>query len=225
MSVRLQKEITGLKKSILSLGAIIEERVWQAVKSVLEREPDLAAHVIEADLEIDQMEVAIEEECLKILALHQPVAIDLRYIVAILKINNDLERIGDLASNIAKAARKLCNYDKIDVPPEFAVISEKTQEMLKKSLDALVNLDTKLAQEVRIEDDVVDELNRTVYDRVKEAIRKDINLLDAMIFLRAASKSLERIADLATNIAEDVIYTCRGEIVRHQDGEIDPSCQ
>jgi len=225
MSIRLEKEITNLKKSILSLGAIVEERVWQAVKSVSERDPDLARQVIEADLEIDQMEVAIEEECLKVLALHQPVAIDLRYIVAILKINNDLERIGDLASNIAKTAQHLYNLDKIEMPPEFAVISEKTQGMLKKSLDALVNLDTGLAQEVLAEDDEVDELNRTIYDCVKKSILKDIKLLDAMIYLRAASKSLERIADLATNIAEDVIYTCRGEIVRHQDGEIDPSCR
>jgi len=221
MSIHLQKEITNLKKSILSLGAIVEERVWQAVKSISERDPDLARHVINADLEIDQMEVSIEEECLKVLALHQPVAIDLRYIVAILKINNDLERIGDLASNISRQAEYMFNLDMIKIPPEFPIIAEKTQDMLKKSLDALVNLDTGLAQEVREEDDEVDSLNRIMYDRVKEVIRKDLNQLDAMIHMRSASKNLERIADLATNIAEDVIYTCRGEIVRHKTGDLD----
>ncbi|NIP41596.1 MAG: phosphate signaling complex protein PhoU [candidate division Zixibacteria bacterium] len=216
MSVHLQREITNLKKSILSLGAIVEERAWQAVKAVTDRNPDLAKTIIEADLEIDRMEVEIEEDCLKILALHQPVAIDLRFIVAVLKINNDLERIGDLASNIAELAVRMSNLNRIDMPPEFPAITDKTQAMLKNSLDALVNLDDDLAQEVRVDDDEVDHLNRMIYDYVKNNIKKDMSSLDAMIYLRAVSKNLERIADLATNIAEDVIYTCRGEIVRHK---------
>ncbi|MBD3217163.1 MAG: phosphate signaling complex protein PhoU [candidate division Zixibacteria bacterium] len=219
MSVHLQREITNLKKSILSLGAIVEERVWQAVKAVSERDPDLAKSIIEADIEIDRMEVEIEEDSLKILALHQPVAVDLRFIVAVLKINNDLERIGDLASNIASIALRMANQNRIEMPPEFPVIAEKTEAMLKNSLDALVNLDEDLAQGVRIDDDEVDSINRTIYDYVKDNIKKDLNSLDAMIYLRGVSKNLERIADLATNIAEDVIYTCRGEIVRHKTFE------
>ncbi len=219
MSVHLQREITNLKKSILSLGAIVEERVWQAVKAVSERDHDLAKSIIEADIEIDRIEVEIEEDSLKILALHQPVAVDLRFIVAVLKINNDLERIGDLASNIANIALRMANQNRIEMPSEFPVIAEKTQAMLKNSLDALVNLDEDLAQGVRIDDDEVDSINRTIYDYVKDNIKKDLNSLDAMIYLRGVSKNLERIADLATNIAEDVIYTCRGEIVRHKTFE------
>lgn len=216
MSVHLQREIANLKKSILSLGAIVEERLWQAVKAVSERDHKLAKMIKEADLEIDQMEVQIEEDCLKILALYQPVAIDLRFIVAVLKINNDLERIGDQAANIADIALRLANQTRVEIPPEFPAIADKTQAILKKALDALVNLDEKLAQEVRQDDDEIDEINIEIYDRVKESIRKDIKLLDAMIDIRAVSKNLERVADLATNIAEDVIYTCRGEIVRHK---------
>jgi phosphate transport system protein len=216
MSVHLQREIANLKKSILSLGAIVEERLWQAVKAVSERDHKLAKMIKEADLEIDHMEVQIEEDCLKILALYQPVAIDLRFIVAVLKINNDLERIGDQAANIADIALRLANQTRVEIPPEFPAIADKTQAILKKALDALVNLDEKLAQEVRQDDDEIDEINIEIYDRVKESIRKDIKLLDAMIDIRAVSKNLERVADLATNIAEDVIYTCRGEIVRHK---------
>lgn len=219
MSVHLQREIENLKKSILSLGAIVEERLWQAVKAVSERDYDLANKIIDADLEIDKMEVRVEEDCLKILALYQPVAIDLRFIVAVLKINNDLERIGDQAANIADIGVRLANQTRVEIPPEFPVIADKTQAILKKALDALVNLDEDLAQEVRTDDDEIDDINIEIYDRVKESIRKDINVLDAMIDIRAVSKNLERVADLATNIAEDVIYTCRGEIVRHKGSE------
>jgi phosphate transport system protein len=221
MSVHLQREIANLKKSILSLGAIVEERLWQAVKAVSERNYDLAKKIKKADLEIDKMEVQVEEDCLKILALYQPVAVDLRFIVAVLKINNDLERIGDQAANIADIAIRLANQTRVEIPPEFPAIADKTQAILKKALDALVNLDANLAQEVRLDDDEIDDINVEIYDRVKENIRKDIKLLDAMIDIRAVSKNLERVADLATNIAEDVIYTCRGEIVRHKTSEED----
>lgn len=216
MSVHLQREIGNIKKSILSLGALVEERVWKAVKAVTERDFELARKIVEADYEIDEFEVQIEEECLKALALHQPVAIDLRFIVAILKINNDLERIGDLAANIAKRAYHMCNLDRIELPPEFSLLAEKAQNMLKKSLDALVNLDPVQAQAVRNDDDDVDILNRKMYEQVTENIKKDVNALECNIYLRSVSKNLERIADLATNIAEDVIYTCKGEIVRHK---------
>ena len=216
MSVHLQREINNIKKSILSLSALVEERVWKAVKAVIDRDIELARKIVESDYEIDEFEVQIEEECLKALALHQPVAIDLRFIVAVLKINNDLERIGDLAANIAKRAFHMCNLDRIEFPIEFPMIAEKAQQMLKKSLDALVNLDPVLAQKVRDDDDDVDALNRSIYEQVAENIKKDISTLECNIYLRSVSKNLERIADLATNIAEDVIYTCKGEIVRHK---------
>jgi phosphate transport system protein len=215
MTLHFERELERLKKSILSLGAMVEERVRMAIKAMETRDRKLAKKVIEADDEIDQMEVDVEEECLKILALHQPVAIDLRFIVAVIKINNDLERIGDIAVNIAERAAFLATQAKVDIPFDFAGMAEKTQSMLKKSLDALVNMDADLAWEVGAADDEVDAINRDMYLQVQDGIRKDIDKMECLIHLLQASRHLERIADHATNIAEDVIYMINGEIVRH----------
>jgi phosphate transport system protein len=216
MPVHLQREIANLKKKILALGSVVEERVRQAVQAVGRRDEAQAQKIIEADTEIDRMEVEIEEECLKVLALYQPVAVDLRFIVSVLKINNDLERIGDLAVNIAERAIFLASqprqYDPLDIPE----ISEKVQVMLKKSLDALVNADLDLAREVCAADDEVDDLNRGMHDKVRAEIRGNIDVLQGASQLLDVSRFLERIADQATNIAEDVIYMVEGEIIRHR---------
>jgi phosphate transport system protein len=215
MTIHFDRELERLKKKILALGAIVEERVRMAIKAMETRDRELAEKVIEADDEIDQIEVDVEEECLKILALYQPVAIDLRFIVAVIKINNDLERIGDIAVNIAERAAFLATQGKLDIPFDFAGMAEKTQSMLKKSLDALVNMDSNLAWEVGAADDEVDAINREMYLQVQEGIRKNIDRMECLIHLLQASRHLERIADHATNIAEDVIYMINGEIVRH----------
>ena len=177
--------------------------------------PAMARQVIENDIEIDQTEIDVEEECLKILALHQPVAIDLRFIVAVLKMNNDLERIGDLAVNIAERALLLNEQVKIDFPFDFSGIAEKTQRMLRSSLDAMVNLNPPLAREVCALDDEVDAINRKMYDQVKAAIQEHPENVDSLIALLSVSRYLERIADHATNIAEDVLYMIEGHIARH----------
>jgi phosphate transport system protein len=216
MSIHLRKEIENLKKRILSLSTLVEESVRRAIRSVEERDISLAEGIIEDDLMIDRMEVAVEEECLKLLALYQPVAIDLRFIVAILKVNNDLERIGDLSVNIAEATLFLGKEKKIAIPFDLPEMAEKTQLMLKKSLDALVNMDPDLARMVCDADDEVDEINREMYGKVKEAILNEPNNLNYLIQLLTISRHLERIADLATNIAEDVIYMVKGEIIRHR---------
>jgi len=216
MTLHFERELEGLKKRILSLGAMVEERVRMAIKAMETRDRKLAKKVIDADDEVDQMEVDVEEECLKILALYQPVAIDLRFIVAVIKINNDLERIGDIAVNIAERAAFLATQIKVDIPFDFAGMAEKTQLMLKKSLDSLVNMDSNLAWEVGAADDEVDAINRDMYLQVQEGIRKDIDRMECLIHLLQVSRHLERIADHATNIAEDVIYMISGEIVRHR---------
>jgi phosphate transport system protein len=216
MTVHLERELDRLKKKILALGAIVEERVRMAIKAVETRDRELAKKVIEADDEIDQIEVDVEEGCLKILALYQPVAIDLRFIVAVIKINNDLERIGDIAVNIAERAAFLATQSKVDIPFDFAGMAEKTQSMLKKSLDSLVNMDADLAWEVGAADDEVDAINRDMYLQVQDGIRKNIDRMECLIHLLQTSRHLERIADHATNIAEDVIYMINGEIVRHR---------
>lgn len=219
MPTRLHREIDKLKKHLVMLAAVVQERVRMAVKAIDEKDAGMAGKVIEGDLDIDTMEVELEEEGLKILALHQPVAIDLRYIVAILKINNDLERIGDLAVNIAERAAFLATQPSMDIPFDFPAMADKAQAMLRKSLDALVDMQEHLAYEVCAADDEVDAINREMYELVEEGIRTHPERLACLIQLLGVSRHLERIADLATNIAEDVIYMIEGEIVRHKAEE------
>lgn len=216
MTIQLKKEIDRLKQEILKLGAEVEASVRMAVKSLMERDSDLARKVIARDSEIDSFEVEIEEECLKTLALHQPVAIDLRFIVAVLKINSDLERIGDLAVNIAEREIIISKKRETGLVPGLEEMSEKAQIMLRKSLEALINMDSKTARDVLIMDDDLDDLNSQIYDRVKEGIRKKPEHLTSMVQYLTIARNLERMGDQATNICEDVIYMVDGEIVRHQ---------
>jgi len=208
-------EIEKLKRKILSLSAQVEENVVQAVKALITRDPELAKQVIESDMDIDRQEVEVEEEALKILALYQPVAMDLRFLTTVLKINNDLERIGDLAANIAKRARKLCKESEVPVPEELEVAALKARDMVRNSLTAFVNLDAELANTVREADDEVDDLCRQVFVFVANAGEKDPSRLSIYLTMLLASRNLERIGDHATNIAEDIIYLIDGVIVRH----------
>jgi len=216
MSTHLNKEIDELKNRLLTLCSIVEDKLWLAVKSINDQDADLAKKVMESDMDIDNMEVDVEEECLKILALHQPVAIDLRFIITALKINNDLERIGDLAVNIAERSCFLSSQKSVGTFFDFETMATKTQTMLKRSIDSLVNIDGELAAEVCRDDDEVDALNRQMYQQVKEQVIKKPENIEVLIHLLSVSRHLERIADHATNIAEDVIYMIKGEIVRHK---------
>jgi phosphate transport system protein len=219
MSVHLQREIERVKKSILALSAIVEDQVEAAVRALLDRDADQAAKVEQRDHDIDHREVEIEEECLKILALHQPVAIDLRFIIAALKINNDLERIGDLAVNIARKAVSYAGEPPVDVAFDIAGMWERTQAMLRDSIDAMVNMDGALAAAVCQRDDEVDRIKHDIRTAAEERIRREPEKVRPLLRLLAVSRNLERIADCATNIAEDVIYMCEGRIIRHTRGE------
>jgi phosphate transport system protein len=218
MSVHLQREIANLKKLLLTLGTLVEESLRQAVMAVSEGNSGIADRVVRGDSEIDEMEVQIEEECLKILALYQPVAVDLRFIVAVLKINNDLERIGDLAVNVAERAEVLAGKRRIEhgLWTFFDDMQQKARAMVKDSLDALVNLDIHLAQTVRDADDEVDAINRIAYDQVKKLLATRPEWIETLVPMVNVFRHLERVADQATNIAEDVIYMCEGRIVRHR---------
>lgn len=216
MSGHLQREIDSLKKKLLALSAFVEENVQRAVTAIAERETAAADEVIDSDPDIDKMEIDVEEDCLKILALHQPVAIDLRFIVAVLKINNDLERIADLAVNIAERAVFLNTQERVDIPFDYAGMATKAKRMLAQSLDALINGNTELAHAVCTADDEVDAINREMYRQIKEGIRNHPEQVECLLHLLSVSRHLERIADHATNIAEDVIYMVDGEIVRHR---------
>ena len=212
-----QREIENLKKLILSLGAIVEEQIQRSLLSLERRDMELAEEVIKRDNEVDSLEILIEEECLKILALYQPVAKELRFVVAVLKMNNDLERMADLATNIGKRARYLSKKEKIDLVEDFSVVGDKVQSMVKKSLDALVNTDINLAKEVLAADDEVDKLTKQMLKKTINAIEKDPHKTKEYFSIRSISKNLERMADSATNIAEDVVYLCSGEIIRHSE--------
>jgi phosphate transport system protein len=215
MSVHLQREIEALKKNVLSLCALVEEQAQMAVQALLSRDKALAESVERRDPDVDHREVEVEEECLKLLALYQPVAVDLRFIICALKINNDLERIGDLAVNVARKAVTFCSLPTMAIPFDLNGMWQKVQRMLRDSLDALVNFDAALAHEVCARDDEVDHMKRENRLRAEEAIRVDPEKTSGMLTLMAASRNLERIADHATNIAEDVIYMVQGTIVRH----------
>jgi phosphate transport system protein len=209
------RALNKLKKMLLDLSGMVEKDVNRAVNALISGDGTLAQRVIQNDEKIDEMEVDIEEECLKILALHQPLASDLRYIVSVLKINNDLERIGDLAVNIAETAQFLLTQRKIDPPFNFSGMADRVKDMLRKGLDALVKQNVLRAKNVIKSDEAVDEMHRGTYPIIKDRILEDPENADSYIYLLSASRYLERIADLATNIAEDVIYMVDGEIVRH----------
>jgi phosphate transport system protein len=217
MTKHFVRELEKIKKKILSLGALVEERVYLTIKAIESRDPDLAKQIIRSDHEIDETEVEIEEECLKILALYQPVAIDLRFIVAVIKINNDLERIGDEAVNIAERIQSMAKYPNISFHFDYTEMAEIAASMLKQSLDALVNLDIDTAFRVITMDDQVDNIQSNAYSQIKQAMRVHPDEMTYMINLYLISRHLERVADHATNIAEEVIYLIEGEIVRHEN--------
>ncbi|RJQ65350.1 MAG: phosphate transport system regulatory protein PhoU [Desulfobacteraceae bacterium] len=219
MSKHLRRELEKINKKILSLGAMVEERARMAVQAVETRDAGIAQTIIDADWEIDAMEVEIEEECLKVLALHQPVAVDLRFLIATIKINNDLERIGDESVNIAERVVIMAKRPPMKFVFNYAPMAEKVQTMLKMSLDAMVNQDVAQAFKVITMDDEVDVIQTLAYDRIKEAIKVHPDRVAYLINLLLISRHLERVADHSTNIAEEVIYLIEGEIVRHAKHE------
>lgn len=216
MKRHLEKELSNLKKRILSLGTLAEESLRMTIRALDTKDGELARRIIESDKDIDQAEVEVEEECLKIIALHQPVAVDLRFINIVIKINNDLERVGDEAVNIAERVENISDRLPVSIPFDFTAMAEKAEAMLKNSLDALVNQDVDLAYKVCLDDDEVDAMNGALYDKVKEAIKRQPDRVAYLLNLMLIGRHLERIADHATNIAEEVIYMTEGKIFRHK---------
>ncbi len=216
MAVHLEKEIEKLKKRIILYGGMIEKNLENAIRSIQSKDGDLARQVLSSDDLADQWEVENEEECLKILALYQPVAVDLRFIIAVLKINNDLERIGDEAVNIAERSLRISPLTLPGRQVDFAPLCARVQEVLRQSLDALVRLDAPLAHRVRNSDDAIDEMVHAQFTQLKDEIKKYPEQTDQLVEYLRVCRHLERIADHATNIAEDVIYMIEGSIVRHR---------
>lgn len=218
MSLHLMRELERIKESVLKMATLVEGTIEKATRSVIERNVQLAREVMDGDTVIDQLEIDIEEECLKTLALHQPVAVDLRYLISVLKINSDLERMADLSVNIARTTPFLTQADNVEMGFNFGELSGMVREMVGDSLNALLERDSHLARRVIENDDKVDEVKRTAGNWAIEGIKENPDR--AGIYLRYLScvRNLERIGDLATNVAEDVIYLVEGKIVRHQMG-------
>ncbi len=219
MSRHLQQDLEEAYQNLLALSGQVEEMIHLSVKALIERDTKTAIHVIGLDQHIDRSEVRIEEECLKMLALHQPVAADLRRLTTMMKVNNDLERMADLACNIAERAAQLATETDFPIPGLLLRMAEQTIEMVRGGLKAFVNLDIELAFGVIQMDDVVDAANVEVIAELTRLMREHSEWVDAGLHCFSASRHLERIADHATNVAEDVIYMVNGVIVRHRHDE------
>ncbi|MEX0715929.1 MAG: phosphate signaling complex protein PhoU [Planctomycetaceae bacterium] len=216
MSMHLIRDLESLHRDVLSMCAMVEELVDKAVESLGRPSAELTGDLAVQDDEIDRFDVRIEEECLKILALHQPVAIDLRRIAAVLKITGELERVADLGVHIAERASALADQPEVTVPPKLRQMARLALDMLHRSIDAYVELDAALAREICAQDDDVDRLHYEIIQELIARMRERPEQIDPIMHLFSASRHVERIADHATNIAEDVVYLVEGEIIRHR---------
>jgi len=215
MSKHLERGLEDLREDVLALFGVVEQMIDMAVRSLVERRPDLANRVIQADATVDRREVKLEEECLKIMALHQPVASDLRQVISVVKINSELERMADLACNIAERAVALDMYPLFSVPDELNDMVRESNSMVRRALDAFVTGDAEKARQVIRDDDVVDALNRIIIDQLQELMQESPEYVIPAVHCFSASRNIECVADLATSLAEDVVYLVEGEIVRH----------
>jgi phosphate transport system protein len=219
MERHFQRELEGLKTSLIKMGSVVEENIAFAIRAVLEKSGDLARKVIETDKRVDSLEIEIDNTVIDLLALQQPVASDLRFIIAAQKINNDLERIGDHAVNIAEAAEKLCTLPGVELLEEIPMMADITKIMLKDALDSFILLDPAKARLVLKTDDQIDDLNRLVVRRIIELVKSNIPTIEYGLELSRVSRNLERVADLATNIAEEVIFHTQARVVKHHADE------
>ncbi|MHC5063275.1 MAG: phosphate signaling complex protein PhoU [Planctomycetota bacterium] len=215
MTRHIQRDLEKLKKLILTMGGLVEQSLQQGTRGLVEWDEQSAKAAIEGDREIDRLQLEIDEECLKALALHQPVAGDLRFITSTMKICNDLERIGDLARNLGERVLTVLEQNVRTEPLQFAKMVEVTRGMLRDSLDAMVNEDSKLAREVCLRDDEVDKINSEHFKVLQDRMRQDPETVIAAVAMLSATRNIERIADLATNIAEDVVFLVEAQDIRH----------
>jgi len=215
MSQHLHRDLEALEQDLLAQSSIVEQMIYRSSQALRELRIDLIKQLHRDEDKVNRKEVEIEEECLKMLALHQPVAVDLRRVATVLKINGDLERIADLAVNIGERAQVLVLHPQFLFPYKLDKMVETATAMVRDALDAFVHLDVDDDRTVCQLDDVVDELNREVIDDLKQFLQENISEIEPALQFFSASRHIERIGDHATNIAEDVIYLVDGEIARH----------
>ncbi len=211
----MEKELKELKDKLLRIGALVETQVERSVRSLVDRDNILAASVIDTDHEVNRLEVEIDEDCIRLLALRQPEAGDLRFVTMAMKIVTDIERMGDLAVDISERALELNDEPILKPYIDIPRMARAARQMLNDSLDAFVNRDSTLARKVTQADDYVDELNHQIFRELLTFMIEDPQTITRAIRISYVSKYLERIADHATNIAEMVVYLVEGRIIRH----------
>lgn len=217
MSIHLVRDLDSLHRLVLTMCARVEDMIHAAVDTLHRPDYERAREIVAQDDDIDTLDVEIEEECLKLLALHQPVAIDLRRITTVMKISAELERVADLGVSIAQRALGIISSPELTIPETLHEMSRRALDMMHCSIDAYVHLDVRLARQVCQQDEAVDALNREIISELTQLMKNRPDLVEPAIHLFSASRQVERIADHATNIAEDVVYLVQGEIIRHRN--------
>ena len=219
MAENLHRMLDDLKQQLLLLSAHVEDGVAKVVAALMNRDARLAESVVAGDKEIDQMQIQVENACEKILVLQGPVACDMRFVVASLRISSYLERMGDLTKKIGKNVINLCGVPRTSANVDFREIADRARSMVKRSMDAFVNGDVELARQVIAEDDVVDELKDGLYEEVLDTIPGHLDELKPLLKLYSVARNFERLGDMATHVAEEVIFLVAGETVRHSLGQ------
>ncbi len=212
---RLEEQLEEVRKRLLEMSALVEAAVYRSVQSLVEKDEALARQVLENESRINQMEIEIDELATRLLALQQPMAVDLRFLTAAIKINNDLERMGDLAVNITERSLDLMHQPLVKPLIDIPQMAKLAESMVRKSLDAFVKRDADLARSVLVSDDAVDQLRDDVYRELVTYMQKDPSTVRQCLDLVFVARNLERVADHATNIAEDVVFLVEGVDVRH----------
>jgi phosphate transport system protein len=215
MQRHFDEELAALKEMILRMGAMVEEQIANAIKALVERDTELARRVIENDHRVNAMDVEVDEDCLRLIALHQPMAGDLRFLTTAMKISTELERMSDLAENISERAIELNEEPQLKPYIDIPRMAQEALRMVKESLDAFVNRNSAMARSVCKADDVIDDLNHQIFRELLSFMIEDPQTTTRAIRISFISKYLERIADHATNIAELVVYLVEGKIIRH----------
>jgi phosphate transport system protein len=215
MERHFDEELKTLKEKILQMGAMVEEQIANAIKALVERDSDLARLVIEKDHRVNALDVEVDEDCLRLIALHQPMAGDLRFLTTAMKISTELERMSDLAENISERVIELTEEPQLKPYIDIPRMAQHAQRMVKESLDAFVNRNAELARKVCRDDDFIDDLNRQIFRELLSFMIEDPETTTRAIRITFVSKYLERIADHATNVAELVVYMVEGKIIRH----------
>lgn len=216
MSKHLHRAVQDLRTDLVEQFGVVEQMINMSVRALVERRPDMASQVIETDDMVDEKDIRIEEECLKLLALYQPVAIDLRWMVSAIKLNGELERMADLACNIAERSKSLDLFPLFKVPDDINQMVTITLEMVRESLDSFIEQDVDLALQVIARDDEVDRLNVELIEELQSTMKVDSDWIEPAVHCFSAIRHIERIADMATSVAEETIYMVSGDIVRHK---------